>query len=110
MAIRMLAGSTATNSMSYKDNNGAIIDPSVYDDVIIYLYWEINNVLVASYSISGTVGTQITEDVDHKLPFTLPASATEKKEGNLIIQVNTVENGTEVTKVKTVFARVEKAY
>lgn len=110
MAVRMLSGETK-NFLEYsKDNNGAIIDPSTYEDVIIYLFWEYNNELVASYSMSGAVGTQITEDVNHKLPFTLPALATQGKVGNLIIQVNIVDDGAEVMKKKTVLARVEKAY
>lgn len=110
MAVRMLSGETK-NFLEYsKDNNGAVIDPSGYDDVIIYIYWEINNEVVASYSMSGTVGTQLVEDVDHKLPFTLLPAATEDGVGNLIIQVNIVDNGDEIMKKKTVLARVIKAY
>lgn len=110
MAVEMLSGETKNFFEYSKDNNGATIDPATYDDVIIYLYWQINNELVASYSMSGNVGTQITPNVDDKLPFTLESSATEGKTGNLIIQVNIVDNGTEVMKKKTVLARVQKAY
>ena len=110
MAVEMLSGETM-NFLEYsKDNVGSIIDPSTYDDVIIYLYWQINNELVASYSMSGNEGTQINKDVNNKLPFTLLAAATEGKTGNLIIQVNIIDNGTEVMKKKTVLARVQKAY
>lgn len=110
MAIAMLSGETR-NFLEYsKDEMDQIIDPSDYDDVIIYLFWQINNNLVASYSMSGNVGTQIFEDVDHKLPFTLEAEATEGKVGNLMIQVNIIDNGTEITKKKTVLARVLNAY
>ena len=110
MAVSMLSGETK-NFLEYsKDNNGDIIDPDTYDDVIIYLFWQMTNELAASYSMSGNIGTKITKDGDDKLPFTLKPIATQDKTGNLDIQVNIVDNGDEVVKKKTTLARVLKAY
>lgn len=110
MAVSMLSGETK-NFLEYsKDSGGSIIDPSTYDDVIIYIYWQINNELAASYSMSGNIGTQITKDGEDKLPFTLLPAATEGKTGNLVIQVNIIDNGDEIMKKKTILARVLKAY
>lgn len=111
MAVSMLSGETK-NFLEYsKDNNGDIIDPDTYDDVIIYLFWQMTNELAASYSMSGNIGTTITKKIGtDKLEFTLLPVATQDKVGNLDIQVNIVDNGDEVVKKKTTLARVLKAY